>query len=84
MMTLAVTGAPDSHRGPVFFLVRPDGQRGPTALTCFVVGFSTGFVTSVMVSVAFQRSFGPRGPSVLLGPKTPRGGGTPSPPLLAT
>ena len=28
MMTLAVTGAPDSHRGPVF-QAGPDGQRGP-------------------------------------------------------
>ena len=28
MMTLAVTGAPGSHRGPVF-LAGPDGQRVP-------------------------------------------------------
>ena len=28
MMTLTVTGAPASHRGPVF-LVGPDGRRGP-------------------------------------------------------
>ena len=37
-MTLAVPGASDSHRGPVF-LVSPDGQRGPTALTFFCVFF---------------------------------------------
>ena len=82
MMTLPVTGVPDSHRGSVFFLVRPDGQRGPTALACFFVGFSTGFVTSVMVSVASAEfwsswTFGP------WGPETPKGG-APSPPLLAT
>ena len=29
MITLAVTGALDSHRGRVFFSVGPDGQRGP-------------------------------------------------------
>ena len=44
-------GAPDSHRG-IVFLAGPDGQRGPTALACFFVGFRTDFVTSVRVSVA--------------------------------
>ena len=51
-MTLAVTEAPDSHRGPAF-LAGSDGQRGQTALTCFFVGFCTDFVTSVRVLVAF-------------------------------
>ena len=37
--------------GPVF-LVGPAGQRGPTALTCFFVGFRASFVTSARVSVA--------------------------------
>ena len=39
MITLAVTGTPDNHRGPVF-LVGPIGQRATTALTCFF-GFRT-------------------------------------------
>ena len=52
MMTLAVTGVPDSHRGLVF-LAGPVGQRGPTALTCFLsVSANRYFVTSVRVSVA--------------------------------
>ena len=51
MMTLAVTGAPDSHWGPIFW--RTQMIRGaPTALTYFFVGFRTDFVTSVRVSVA--------------------------------
>ena len=36
--------------GPVF-LVGTDGKRGPTALTCFFVGFRADFVTSARVSV---------------------------------
>ena len=52
MMTLAVTGAPDSHRA-LFFFWRAQMVRGaPTALTCFFVGFRTDFVTYVRVSVA--------------------------------
>ena len=43
---LTVGRASDSQRGPVF-LAGPDGQRGPTALTCFFVGFRTDFVTCV-------------------------------------
>ena len=35
---LTVGRASDSQRGPVF-LAGPDGQRGPTALTCFFVGY---------------------------------------------
>ena len=71
MMTLAVIGAPDSHRDPVFF------WRVQIALTCFFVGFRTDFVTSVRVSVASAGvlalgAFGPRGPE---NPK-----GAPSPP----
>ena len=41
MMTLAVTGAPDSHRGHVFF------WRAPSAP--FFVCFRTDFMTSVWV-----------------------------------
>ena len=50
MMTLAVTGTSDCHRGPGF-LPGPDGQRGPTAQCpdVFFVGFHTDFVTSVKV-----------------------------------
>ena len=51
MMTLAVTGAPDSHRGPVF-LADTDGQRGPDCPDVLFVSFRTDFVTSVRVSVA--------------------------------
>ena len=51
-MRLAVTGIPDSHRGP-FFLVDPDGQRAPTCFFfCFFWSVSADFVTSVGVSVA--------------------------------
>ena len=51
MMTLTVTGAPDSHRDQYFW--RAQMVRGaPTALTCFFVGFRTYFVKSVRVSVA--------------------------------
>ena len=90
MMTLAVTGA-SGHRGPVF-LAGPDGQRGPTALTCFFVGFRTDFVTYVRVCDlcdvcegfgCFRRSFGPNGPSAREVPKTPKKG-TPLPAPLAT
>ena len=48
---LPVGRASDSQRGPVF-LAGPDGQRGPTALTCFFVCFITDFMTYVRVSVA--------------------------------
>ena len=41
----------NSQRGPVFS--RDQMVRGvPTALTCFVVGFRTDFMTYVRVSVA--------------------------------
>ena len=50
-MTLAVTGPPDTHRGPVF-LVGPDGQRSPDCSDVFFVGFREDFVTSARVSVA--------------------------------
>ena len=52
MMTLAVIGAPDIHRGPVFFWRAQMVRGAPTALTCVFVGFRTDFVTSVRVSVA--------------------------------
>ena len=52
--------APDSHRGPVF-LVGPDGQRGPTALTCCFVGFRTDFVTSVSLIWLVPTEFWPAG-----------------------
>ena len=51
MVTLSVTGATNSHRGPVFWWTQMGGGT-PTALTCFFVGFRTDFVTSVRVSVA--------------------------------
>ena len=51
MVTLAVTGTPDSHRGPVI-LAGPGGQRGPDCPEVFFVGFRTDFVTSVRVLVA--------------------------------
>ena len=83
MMTLAVTGAPDSHRGPVFFLAGPDGQRGPTALTCSFVGFRTDFVTSVRVSVASAGILTLAGHRPA-GARKPQGEGAPLPPPLAT
>ena len=51
MVTLAVTGTPDSHRGPVI-LAGPGGQRGPDCPEVLFVGFRTDFVTSVRVLVA--------------------------------
>ena len=65
-MTLAVTGAPDSHRGPVF-LAGPDGQGGPDCPDVLFVGFRTDFVPSVRVSVASA------GVSARGAPKAPRG-----------
>ena len=68
MVTLAVTWAPDSHRGPVF-LAGPDGQRGsdcPDVLFCW---FPHRFRDFCEVFGSFRRSFGPSGP----GPKAPRG-----------
>ena len=70
-MTLAVTGAPDRHRGPVFFWRAQMVRGAPTALMCFFVGLRTDFVTSVMVSVASAgvlaraglRPAGPENPS---------------------
>ena len=77
MMTLAVTGAPDSHRG-LFW--RTQMVRGaPTALTCFFVGFRTDFVISVRVSVPSA------GVLALSGlrparPRKPKGSALPPPP----
>ena len=70
-MTLAVTGAPDSHRGPIF-LADPDGQRGPDSLTGFSVGFRTHFVAYVMVSVASAWVLALTGLRPA-GPETPKG-----------
>ena len=73
MITLDLTGAPHSQRGPAF-LVGPDGQRGADCPDVLFVGFRTYFVTSVRVSVASA------GVLALACPKIP--GGTPSPPPL--
>ena len=60
-------------QGPCFFLfcffwVGADGQKSPTALTWFFVGFRADFVTSIIyVSVASAGV----GPSARGGPKTP-------------
>ena len=78
MVTLAVTGTPDSHRGPVI-LAGPGGQRGPDCPEVLFVGFRTDFVTSVRVLVASAVA-------LALGSqkKKPGGGRTPSsPPPLA-
>ena len=80
MMTLAITGAPDSHRGPVF-LAGADGQRGLDCPDVLFVGSRTDFVTSVRVLTASDGVLALRGPN--WGPNTP--GGIPSaPPPLAT
>ena len=79
-MTLAVTGAPDSHRGPIF-LADPDGQRGPDSLTGFSVGFRTHFVAYVMVSVASAWVLALTGLRPA-GPETPKGAHTLSAPWL--
>ena len=51
MMCLAVTVAPDRHRGPVFLVV-PDCQRGPDCSDVFFfVSFRSDFMTSVRVLV---------------------------------
>ena len=80
-MTLAVTGAPDSHT--VLFFWQAQMVRGdPTALTfffLFFVGFRTDFVTSVgvlpvsdgVLALAGLRPRGPRKPQVGRTPSTP-------------
>ena len=81
MMTLAVTGAPDSHRGPVF-LAGPDGQRNLlTALACFFCQFPQSFRDFCEGFGCFRWSFGPSGPSARGDPKPQ--GGIPSAPLAA-
>ena len=66
-MTGALTGAPDS-------------QRGPTALTCSFDGpFPHRFRYFCEDFGCFRRSFCPRGPSARVAPKTPRGEGAPCP-----
>ena len=72
MMTLAVTGAPDSHRGPVF-LADPDGQRGPDCPDGFFCRFPHTFRDFCEGFDCFRRSFGPHGPLARGGPKPPRG-----------
>ena len=42
MMTLAVLGAPDNHRRPVF-LAGPDGQRGPDCPDVLFLAVSAQF-----------------------------------------
>ena len=61
MVTLAVTGTPDSHRGPVI-LAGPDGQRSPDCPEVLFVGFRTDFVTSVRVLVASAVALAPGSP----------------------
>ena len=82
-MTLAVTGAPDSHRGPVFFWPTRMVRGAPTALTGFSVGFRTHFVTSVRVSVASARVLALTGfrPA---GARNPQGGAHPLRPLATS
>ena len=65
MMTLTVTGAPDSHRGPVF-LVGPDGQRGPDCSDVLYCRFPHRFRDFCEGFGCFRRSFGPRGPKMAL------------------
>ena len=83
MMTLAVSGAPDSHSTGVLFFWRAEVvRRTPTALTRFFVPFRTDFVTSVRVSAASAevlalaglRPAGARKPQG--GAPSPRGAGT--------
>ena len=79
MMTLAVTGAPDSHRALVFW--RAQMVTGaPTALMCFFVGFRTDFVTSVRVSVASAGVLALAGLRPA-GARKPQGGPSAPPPL---
>ena len=70
MMTLAVTGASDSHRGPVFS-GRSRWSEGPIALTCYFCRFPHKFRNFCEGFGCFRRSFGPRGPDG--GPNTTRG-----------
>ena len=72
-MTLAVTGAPDSHRGPVF-LAGPYGQRGPDCPDVLFCRFPHRFRDFYEGFGCFRLSFGPRGPSARGGSKAPRGG----------
>ena len=69
MVTLAVTGTPDSHRGAVI-LAGPDGHRGPGCPEVLFVGFRTDFVTSVRDLVASAVAL------ALGSPKNPGGGRT--------
>ena len=65
MITLAVTGAPDSHRGPVFMVGPNDLRARDCPDVFFFIVFRTDFVTSVRfasVGVLVSRAFGPRGP----------------------
>ena len=82
MMTLAVTGALDSHRDHVF-LASPDGQRGPNCPDVLFVGFRTDFVTYVRVSVASAGVLTLAGLRQA-GPENPKGGAPLPPHPLAT
>ena len=83
MMTLTVTGASDSHRGPVFFLVGPDSQRGPDCPDVYFLSVSAQIFWLLWGFRLLPPEFWPSRALARGSPKTPRGR-TPSPPPLAT
>ena len=74
-MTLALTGAPDSHREPVFWCAQMV-LGALNALTCFFLSVSYSFRDFCEDFGCFRRSFAGRGP------ENPRGRPAPMDDLL--